>query len=45
MIYGAGTIIIIGLAIYLLIKDNFDSHHVEGVLIGVSNFLYLFMIF
>lgn len=44
MIYGAGTIIIIGLVIYLLVKDNFDSQHVEGVLIGVSNFLYLIIL-
>ncbi|CAD8176346.1 unnamed protein product [Paramecium pentaurelia] len=43
-IYGVGTIIIVGLAIYLLIKDNFDSTHVEGVLIGVSNFFGLLLV-
>ncbi|CAD8078221.1 unnamed protein product [Paramecium primaurelia] len=43
-IYGIGTIIIVGLAIYLLIKDNFDSTHVEGVLIGVSNFFGLLLV-
>ncbi|CAD8085596.1 unnamed protein product [Paramecium primaurelia] len=43
-IYGLGTVIIVGLTIYLLIKDNFDSTHVEGVLIGVSNFFGLLLV-